>query len=163
MPMPGSPRAQSPSPRLHPMSIAQSDDPSPLPTAPFGSPNIGTPIALGGGGIFIPSGFTPRQTPRPGLASSPDPNTSSASPETGLEAQYSYNSLGMSTNPHRPVIPDPSLLGPADSDTDSEDRVSSGMNSEANTLTTPPTVARGLPSQRGRGSRGQATSKKKRR
>ncbi|KAJ3910581.1 hypothetical protein F5879DRAFT_983789 [Lentinula edodes] len=163
MPMPGSPRAQSPSPRLHPMSIAQSDDPSPLPTAPFGSPNIGTPIALGGGGIFIPSGFTPRQTPRPGLTSSPDPNASSTSPETGLEAQYSYNSLGMSTNPHRPVIPDPSLLGPADSDTDSEDRVSSGMNSEANTLTTPPTVARGLPSQRGRGSRGQATSKKKRR
>ncbi|KAJ3747286.1 hypothetical protein DFH05DRAFT_789898 [Lentinula detonsa] len=161
IPMPVSPRAQSPSPRLHPMSLAQSDDPSPLPTAPFGASNMGTPIALGGGGIFIPSGFTPRQTPGPGLSS---PNASSTLPESGSDAQYSYNSLGMPTNsPHRPVIPDPSLLGPADSDTDSEDRVSSGMNSEANTLTTPPTVARGLPSKRGAGSRGKATSKKKRR
>ncbi|KAF9077655.1 hypothetical protein BDP27DRAFT_483516 [Rhodocollybia butyracea] len=151
-PMPGTPRDQSSSPRLHPVGLV---DP-PLPTAPFGSPSIGTPITLGNAGIFVPSSFQP--SPGPGIPSSPHPTTSPLPSEVPLPG-YSYNGM---TNNSRPVIPDPNLLGPADSDSDSDDRVSSGMNSE-NTLTTPPTVARGLPQNNRGGAKTRAAGKKKRR
>ncbi|KAF5389268.1 hypothetical protein D9757_003530 [Collybiopsis confluens] len=157
MPMPG-----TPSPRLHPINLPQ--DPSPLPTAPFGPPNIGTPIALSGnGGIFVASGFTPKPSSGPQLSSSsPGPTMASLDPKFNDPGEYSYSSFGIPSSNQRPVIPDPTLLGAPDSDSDSSDRVSSGLNSDANTLTTPPNMTRGLPPQRGRGAKGNATGKKKR-
>ncbi|KAE9404079.1 hypothetical protein BT96DRAFT_448892 [Gymnopus androsaceus JB14] len=164
MPMPGSPRAnQSPSPRLHPMSLPP-DGPPPLPTAPFGSssPVMGTPVDLGNGRIFVPSSFTASPGPPNRDVGLPDAGPGSG-PGVDMPGGYSYTSPGMTSTNQRPVIPDPSLLGPADSDSDSDDRVSSGMTSEANTLTTPPALTRGLP-QRGRGGangRARATGKGK--
>lgn len=163
MPMPGSPQAQSSSPRLHPVNLGQGGGPPPLPTASFESPNIGTPIALGNGKFFVPSVFTSTSPAGAATAHNALPDAGSAADMPG--GLYTYNSPGMPSTNQRPVIPDPSLLGPADSDSDSDDRVSSGMMSEANTLTTPPAVTRGLPPS-GRGgttSRGRATGKKKRR
>ncbi|KIK69553.1 hypothetical protein GYMLUDRAFT_510243 [Collybiopsis luxurians FD-317 M1] len=163
LPMPG-----TPSPRLH--SIHLSQEPPPLPTAPFGPPSIGTPIALGGGGIFVPSGFTPKPASGPTLSSSSPGPVLTGMPEpeqkangAAMPGDYSYSSLNMPSPNQRPVIPDPTLLGAPDSDSDSSDRISSGLNSDANTLTTPPAMTRGLPSQRARGTRGKATGKKKRR
>ncbi|ESK93659.1 hypothetical protein Moror_1476 [Moniliophthora roreri MCA 2997] len=127
---------------------------TPLPTSPRQAPVM-----------FVPQSFTPN-APRP---SSPSPAQATEIPP-GHAMPGGYEDLNAPPGDGPPVIPSASLLQASQNVTDSDDDgISSGMTSEANTLTTPPSKTRGLPLSRGaststRGSTAtRARGKKKKR
>ncbi|KAF9268754.1 hypothetical protein L218DRAFT_527830 [Marasmius fiardii PR-910] len=102
-----------------------------------------------GPGIFVPQKFTPTVPPHD-LVSSPRPTSSRPSSPSGSNMPGGFTDLDTPAVEEPPVIPPANLLRAAQNISDSDDE--SGMNSEANTLTTPPSKAKGLPSQRGGGA-----------
>ncbi|KAG7090962.1 hypothetical protein E1B28_010030 [Marasmius oreades] len=146
-----------------------------LPDGGFFVPMSFTPKPTSGGaplpsspgpGIFVPQKFTPTVSPSD-LVSSPRPTSPRPSSPSGSNMPGGYADLNTPTVEEPPVIPTPTLLRAAQNISDSDDD-ESGLNSEANTLTTPPSKTRGLPPQRGgvsmRGaSTARARGKKKKR
>ncbi|KAL0072746.1 hypothetical protein AAF712_000509 [Marasmius tenuissimus] len=138
---------------------------APLPTLPT-SPGPG----------FVPQSFTPSVPPNTlASASSPRPSSPRFGNRPSSPARTAHSSgsnmpggLGDVNAPpaeEPPVIPSALLLQAVQNTSDSDDE--SGMNSEANTLTTPPSKVKGLPSlrgganARGGGARGRGGKKKK--
>ncbi|KAK7045697.1 hypothetical protein VNI00_007530 [Paramarasmius palmivorus] len=130
-----------------------SGDNAPLPTSPRQPP-----------AMFIPQSFTPNA---PASSSLGPAQTTEIPPDHGMPG--GYEDLNAASDAGPPVIPSASLLQASQNVTDSDDDgISSGMASEANTLTTPPSKMRGLPSNRGaansaRGGTTRARGKKKKR
>ncbi|KAL0579772.1 hypothetical protein V5O48_002266 [Marasmius crinis-equi] len=134
-----------------------------------------TPLPTSPGLGFVAQSFTPNVPPTTIPATSPRPSSprSSARPSSPAPTAISSGSgmpggladinAGASATDEPPVIPSASMLRAVLNSSDSDDE--SGMNSEANTLTTPPSKARGLPRggavNRGGGANRGARGKKK--